>query len=305
MKRLKLKSLVVVPAFAAALGVASSELLAGGLLAEEFDPGSFVNPTQIDNPYWPLLPDATFRSFTYVGGADEECEVNRISVMPGDLKNFANPPYSHVTAQVVLDEAWEIEVADEDACNADTPVSDDDLVELTYDWYAQDEHQNIWYMGEASRDFGDECPSLGVVPLGTARGDWPTDEIFLECTQGSWEAGEPGQEEGEIIGVPGIVVPGDFPDGENRIEPGTLYMQEVAEGAEDMAKILKIDARLTVENGVTPGEYTQCRKVKEWNPFEPGSSVEHKWYCTGGNGLVLIEGVGGGPTGSEILVRIQ
>ena len=81
-------------------------------------------------------------------------------------------------------------------------------------------------------------------------------------------------------------------------------MQEVAFEAEDMAKILKLSTSLSVEGGIEPGEYDECRKVKEWNPYEPGESVEHKWYCADGPGLVLIEGVGGGPTEVEVLVDI-
>jgi len=292
------------PIFAFAMIVAGSNAFAGGLLSVEFDPAKFPNPTLIDNQYWPLLPGNTARTFTYVGEADDECAINEISVTPGDHKSFANPPYSLVTAQVVLDQAWVVELGENEDCNAETATSDDDLDELTYDWYAQDMNQNIWYMGEASRDFGEPCPSLDDVPLGTPRGAWPDDDLFLECTGGSWEAGEPGQEEGEIIGEPGIVVPGDYPTGGKKIKPGTFYMQEVAEGAEDMAKILRINASLSVEDGVLPGVYEECRKVKEWNPFEPGASVEQKWYCTGGNGLVLIKGIGGGPTESEVLMRV-
>ena len=297
----------IIPIFAFSMSIVCGSALAGGLLAVEFDPGKFTNSTMIDNPYWPLLPGNTGRTFTYVGEADDECAINEISVTPGDHKSFANMPYSLVTAQVVLDRAWVVELAENEDCDADTATSNDDLDELTYDWYAQDMYQNIWYMGEASLDFGEPCPPLdGVdgVPLGAPRGDWPSDELFLECTGGSWEAGEPGQEEGVIIGEPGIVVPGDYPTGEKKIKPGTYYMQEVAEGAQDMAKIVRVDAPLSVEDGVLPGEYENCRKVKESNPFEPGASVEHKWYCTGGNGLVLIQGIGGGPTESEVLVRV-
>jgi hypothetical protein len=81
---------------------------------------------------------------------------------------------------------------------------------------------------------------------------------------------------------------------------GTSWQQEVAEGAEDMAKLLKIYASLSVDDE----DYEECRKVKEWNPFEHGGSVEHKWYCKDGPGLVLIEGVGGGPTEEEVLVLV-
>ena len=71
-----------------------------------------------------------------------------------------------------------------------------------------------------------------------------------------------------------------------------------------MAKILRQHVALIVEDGIAPGEYEDCRKVKEWNPFEPGASVEHKWYCKDGDGLVLIQGIGGGPTQAEVLVDV-
>ena len=78
-------------------------------------------------------------------------------------------------------------------------------------------------------------------------------------------------------------------------------MQEVAFEAEDMAKILRQHVALSVEDE----DYDNCRKVKEWNPFEHGGSVEHKWYCADGDGLVLIEGIGGGPTEKEVLVDVD
>lgn len=294
----------IAPICALVASIACGNALAGGLLAVEFDPAKFSSSTLIDNPYWPLLPGNSARTFTYVGETEDECVINTVSVTPGEHKSFATAPYEAITAQVVLDREWVVELGENEECDADTATEDDDLSELTYDWYAQDMYKNIWYMGEASRDFEEPCPSLEDVALGTPRGAWPTEELFLECTGGSWEAGQPGQEEGEIIGAPGIVVPGDLPDGDKPLSPGTFYLQEVAEGAEDMARILRVKASLSVEEGVPPGEYGTCRKVKEWNPFEPGASVEHKWYCLGGNGLVLIQGIGGGPTEREILVRV-
>ena len=86
-------------------------------------------------------------------------------------------------------------------------------------------------------------------------------------------------------------------------------MQEVAYEAEDMAKILRLNASVSIEEGSFMGTYEDCRKVKEWTALEPGASVEHKWYCHNpgelGPGLLLIEGVGGGPTEVEELVHIS
>ena len=291
-----------------ALGITSGAVQAGGLLAVEFDDGNF-DPAMmsiIGNPYWPLTPAMGYvRQFTYIGEEEDECVVNKILIESGDTKTDFAAPYENIEAQVVLDREWVVVLGEGDSCDATTAVSDDDLTEVTYDWYAQDIHVNVWYMGEASRDFEDGCPSLDEVALGAPVEDWDSEEQFLECTGGSWEAGQPGQEEGEIIGEAGIVVPGDFPEGGEEIEAGTFYLQEVAEGAQDMAKILRIHASLQVEDGVAPGNYDDCRKVKEWTALEPGSSVEHKWYCMDGPGLVLIEGIGGGTTQQEVLVEVM
>lgn len=317
----------IAPIFAFAMSITGGNALAGGLLSVDFDPDNFPTPTLINNPYWPLLPGNTDRTFIYLGETEDGCAFNKVSVDPDDTKIFSNSEagyeyYDGFVAQVVLDREWELEDVDCEAVigwlNADPNFEPDeeDIGEWTFDWYAQDRYENIWYMGEASRDFEEPCPPInnddGVVgvPIDATREEWSSlypysDELYLECTGGSWEPGQLGQEEGEIVGEAGIVVPGDMPTGNDLITPGTYYLQEVAEGAEDMAKILRVNASLSVEDGVSPGDYENCRKVKEWNPFEPGASVEHKWYCTGVNGLVLIQGIGGGPTESEVLVYVQ
>lgn len=298
------------------MGITSGSALAGGLLAVDFDPGNFGASKNINNPYWPLAPGMAATTFIYLGETEDGCVFDKVESKPALVKTFTDAPYNVVMPMVVIDTEWEVEM---DCDDIRTELSEDNswvpeegLGELTHDWYAQDGFGNIWYMGEASRDFGDveidgdeyECPSTDDVPLGTARDDWPeivpgSDDLFLECTAGSWEAGQPGQEEGEIVGLPGIVVPSDTPFGVGTgapLSPGSYWMQEVAENAQDMAKVLRTVAPLD--------DYEACRKVKEWSPFEHGGSVEHKWYCKDGPGLVLINGVGGGPTEIEELVLV-
>lgn len=291
---------------------------AGGLLDVDFNEVSFSAPMMVDNPYWPLNPDGASRTFAYEAETEDGCIVNTIYINGG-------PPGGPVTGIKVLTgeyaflgqvlEVLDIEWVDEE-CDGNLAES-----EVTFDWYAQDDFRNIWYMGEASRDFGDveidgedvPCPSLIDVPLGAPVGAWPSEELYLECTAGSWESGiEGGEGEDAVVGTPGIVVPSDRPfgpDGEH-LNNGAFYMQEVAFEAQDMAKILRQGAVLSVDDGVAPGEYDNCRKVKEWNPFESGASVEHKWYCVDtdqayGPGLVLIKGIGGGPTEVETLTEID
>ena len=283
-----------------AMCVASGSALAGGLLSVSFGDATFTTPTNIDNEYWPLLPDGdTSRTFTYIGETEDECVIDVISATAGDIKTLsgdANSVYAGFVAQVIVDTEWVVEDCD------DAPTMED-LDELTFDWYAQDDYGNIWYLGEASRDFGDDCPSQAQVPLGAA--DWEDfgfGELQEDCTEGSWEAGQYGPDD-EIIAEAGIVVPSDFPTGEfgEPLSTGTFYMQEVAEGAEDMAKILKLNASVSIESGQFEGDWENCRKVKEWTALEPGESVEHKYYCAG-SGLLLINGLAGGPTESEVLV---
>jgi len=281
-----------------ALGFASSGALAGGFLDARFADATFlINPLMIDNPYWPLNPGggtSTPLTFTYEAETEDECVLNTLFVNSG-------PYYLTGMKTVTVDgvdydalEVLDIEWIQED-CEGDFVES-----EVTLDWYAQDDFGNIWYLGELSRSFEDECAD------GDFDRDTPTNTDD-ECYEGSWEAGvTAGEGDEAVTGQPGIVVPSDLPFGPSGepLSNGTYYFQEVAFEAEDMAKILRQDAPLSVEDGVAPGEYEQCRKVKEWNPFEPGKSVEHKWYCPDGPGLVLIEGIGGGPTEIETLVEV-
>lgn len=284
------------------MGVASGGAFAGGFLDLEFGDVPFGNPLIVNNSYWPLNPDGLSRTFTYIGETEDECVIDQISVYDNyygatyDLTGDA--PYGGLTALQVVDTEWVFEDVEE--CSLDLllePDSDEAIKEFTLDWYMQDDQQNIWYVGEKSQNY--EEVGCGEFPdVRDSIGD-------PQCFEGSWEAGMPGGEgDEEVIGEAGIVVPGDEPIEGEPLKTGTYYMQEVAFEAEDMAKILRQHASSSVEDGVEPGEYEDCRKAKEWTAQEPGGSVEHKWYCADGPGLVLIEGVGGGPTEVEVLVDI-
>lgn len=282
------------------MGVTSGGASAGGLLDVEFGDVPFVTPLVIDNPYWPLNPDGLSRTFTYIGETEDECVIDQISVNDnfyGATYNLTGAaPYGGLTALQVVDTEWVFE--DVEVCDLSLLPDDSAIKEFTLDWYMQDEQQNIWYVGEKSQNYEEE--GCGEFP------DVRDPELFPQCFEGSWEAGIVGGEDDEaVLGEAGIVVPGDFPLEGKRLKNGTYYMQEVAFEAEDMAKILRQHASLSVEDGVEPGEYEECRKAKEWTALEPGASVEHKWYCADGSGLVLIVGVGGGPTEVEVLVEVD
>lgn len=203
-----------------------------------FDADNFSDPLDIDNPYWPLVAGTTF---TYRAETAEGCEVSIVTVT-SDTEIVAG-----VETRVVQD----LEYEDED-CDG---VEPSDLVEKTFDWYAQDDSGNIWYFGEETYD----CEGAASCTLG----------------DGAWEAGVNGA-------LPGIIMLADPDSGER-------YRQEFAEEvALDWGMVMNLNrkVRLESDDAVAPGEWSNCLIVKEWNELEPGS-VEQKTYCSG-VGLVRI-----------------
>ena len=121
----------------------------------------------------------------------------------------------------------------------DVVMQDGKVAEDTYDWLAQDKDGNVWYFGEATKEYA---------PNGSA------------TTAGSWEAGVKG-------GVPGIIMPANP-------KPGEPYRQEYGPGeAEDMGQIVEVKQAVTVP----AGEYRDCVKTKEWSLLAHGT--ENKWYA--------------------------
>jgi len=184
------------------------------------DPADFV--ASIDNQYMPLFPRDTF---VYEGDTGEGLEHIEVEVLNEKREVMG------VQCTVVLD----------------TVTIDGEVVEVTYDWYAQDKEGNVWYFGEDSGEY---------------------EGGKLVGTQGSWEAGVDGAQ-------PGIVMPAQPVVGEE-------YRQEYYEGeAEDMAEVVSLDET----ESVAAGSFTGCLKTKEWTPLEPGV-VEFKYYAPG-IGLIL------------------
>jgi hypothetical protein len=189
-------------------------------------PGDFVS--RIDNKYFPLKPGTTF---LYRG--TEKGKIRRVSVfVTHKTRNILG-----IRATVVLDQV----------------LMGGKPEEKTFDWYAQDKHGNVWYLGEDSSDF--------------VKGKWIRSD-------GSWEAGVDGAK-------PGIVMKAD-----PRV--GGPYRQEYYAGhAEDMAKILSTNERVAVPYG----RFGHALVSSEWTPLEPGV-VEHKYYVKGVGNVrtVMVKG---------------
>ena len=130
----------------------------------------------------------------------------------------------------------------------DVETVNDIITEETWDWYAQDDDGNIWYCGEDTTAYLDD----GTI-----------------SKEGSWEAGVDGALPGYLI----LAEP----------RPGVCYQQESAEDAQDRAKVLRLNAKVSVEYG----NYKKCLETKEWTPLDPGV-IEQKYYARD-VGLVLIK----------------
>ncbi|WP_344057914.1 hypothetical protein [Microbacterium pumilum] len=197
--------------------------------------------TTIDNPYWPMEPGTRW-TYREVEGGDE---LKVVVVVTSATREIANG----ITARVVRD----------------TVFRGDEIIEDTFDWYAQDAAGAIWYLGEETAEFEN-----GKV---TSRA-------------GSFEAGVDGA-------LPGIAVPGDP-------EAGMQYRQEYLAGeAEDNGEVFSTHAMAD-----TPlGHYTDVLLTWDTISLEP-DVAELKFYAPG-VGPVLALGVAGGPGAREELIAID
>jgi hypothetical protein len=217
----------------------SRELPQGGD-ALALDPKDFT--TKIDNPYLPLVP-GTQSTFREVAGDGSIATV--VVTVTSKTRKIANG----VTARVVRD----------------TGSENGQIVEDTFDWYAQDKDGNIWYLGENTAEF---------------------EKGKLVTKEGSFEAGVDGA-------LPGIIMPSDPKD-------GMQYRQEYYKGkAEDNGEVLSTD-----EMAQSPfGHFDNALLTKDTISIEP-NVLEYKLYAKG-IGPVLTLGVSGGPGSREELIDLD
>lgn len=181
------------------------------------------------NRFFPLISG---RTMVYEGEDEDGATIRVEEEVTGDTKIILG-----VTCAVVNAREYE----------------EGDLIENTFDWYAQDQEGNIWYFGEDSREIEDG-------------------EVVSQ--QGSWEAGVDGAQPGIIMFANPL--------------PGVWYRQEFSEGvAEDVAQVLSLNEQVDVPYD----SFENCLQTAEWNPLEPGI-VEHKFYAPE-IGLVRAEAVEG------------
>ena len=143
----------------------------------------------------------------------------------------------------------------------DTVTQDGELIEDTFDWYAQDSTGAIWYLGEDTAEFED--------------GE-------IASASGSFEAGVDGA-------LPGIIMPSEPTD-------GMRYRQEYYEGeAEDNGEILSVEEQAEVP----AGHYKDAVLTKDTIAIE-ADVLEYKLYARD-VGPVLVFGVSGGAGREELI----
>jgi hypothetical protein len=211
----------------------SAEGSGGGATDEishaKFDPCDFGNES-IDNSYMTLTPGTTF---TYESQTEDGTEED-IVVVTYETKEILG-----VTATVVQD----------------TVSLDGELIEDTFDWFAQDKEGNVWYLGEDTKEY---------------------ENGEVVSTEGSWEAGVDGAEAGIVM----LADP----------QIGDIYRQEWYPGhAEDAAEVVSLNEEVTVPYGT----FTNCLQTREFSTIDPELN-EYKYYCTAVGAVTLEEVIDSG-----------
>ena len=199
-----------------------------------FNARNFPQSTNIDNRYFPLVPGTTF--------------VYEATEGPREHDEFV---VTHDTKEVLGVDCVVVR---------DTASVNGQVVEDTFDYFAQDKRGNVWYMGEDTKQFKN-----GVV-AGTA---------------GTWPAGVNGA-------MPGFVM-------EGQPVVGDAYRQENSPGvAEDNAQVVSLAGSASVPFG---SWQDNVLVTNEWSPLEP-KVTEEKDYALDA-GLVRTTTIKGGSGESD------
>lgn len=208
---------------------------------------NFVDPTQIGisitpNPYFPLTAG---NRWVYEGSFEEDGE--------------------EITERITITVEPEVKLIAGIQCIVvrDVVVIDEQLIEDTDDWFAQDLDGNVWYCGEEVKDyetFDNDQPALPE----------------LISDDGSFKAGRDGDEGGILLPFAPAV--------------GDLFRQELSiANAEDAIEILATDA---TEASPAASCTNECLQTFDFSPLDP-EAQEHKFYAPGIGKIVEIDLVGG------------
>jgi hypothetical protein len=197
-------------------------------------PADFVDV--IDNEFWPMAPGTRWVYREFDAEATQRVKVT-VTTRTREI--------SGIRATVVHDVVTER----------------GELVENTFDWFAQDACGNVWYLGERTKEY---------------------ENGEVVSTAGSWEHGVDGA-------LAGVVMPADP-------QVGLSYRQEYYAGeAEDAGEIFSLDEQVEVPFG----HFTDVVMTKDVTPLHP-EILEYKFYARG-IGPVMALGISGGSDREELL----
>ena len=123
----------------------------------------------------------------------------------------------------------------------DVVTEDGEVVEDTFDWYAQDGDGNVWYIGEDTKEY---------------------ENGKVSTTAGSWEAGVDGAQ-------PGIAMPAE-PEPASRTGRSTTPARPRTEHRPSVDELVSAPI----------GSFDNALLTKEFTPIEP-DVVEYKLYARG------------------------
>ena len=191
----------------------------------QINPADFISG--VNNKYFSLIPG---RTLIYEAKTDEGTERIEVTTL-NETRTVMGVECMTVWDRVFLN---------------------DELMEDTLDWFAQDKEGNVWYFGEDSKEIKDG-------------------QVISRA--GSWESGI---DEAK----PGIIMSANP-------EIGVQYRQEYYKGqAEDMGEVIAIDEKVEVPYG----SFEHCLKTRDWTPLEKNTD-EYKYYSSEIGAVVLELGV--------------
>jgi hypothetical protein len=193
----------------------------------------------IDNPQWPMTVGSRW-VYRVIDTADGSVQRDVITVT-AQTKLIADGIQARVVSDLVTDHRHPVEV--------------------TRDWYAQDQQGNVWYFGEHTLEYVHGKP----------------------VDNGSWQAGVDGN-------LPGIALPA-------KPKLGLTYREEYSKGvAQDQSRVLALDEQAEVP----AGHYKPTLMTEDFSPIEPNVS-ELKFYAEGSGQAVLAVDVSGGTEREELV----
>lgn len=237
MQTMRLRTMVLAAALAAG-GAATFEHTGGARAAVPSGTPAFSDPTTFGNPFFPFVPG----SVKVLRGSSDGARTTVADVYMPTTRQFDVGGVS-VTCRLLQE----------------TEFEDGELVEISYNWFAEADDGSVYYFGEVVDNYED-----GVIV----------------DNEGSWLVGGPvGDDPPETfaVAVPALFMPANPEAGD------TYKPEDVPGGPNETDTVKRVIAKVKVPGGAFPA----CLEVGEVSD----GSAETKWYAPG-VGVVMTKAKG-------------